>query len=65
MDRRKFLKAIALTGAATTVIKDADAMSMLSQSFKTDDATGKYDLVAVLGGEPEACSERPLPSWEE
>ena len=30
MDRRKFLKAIALTGAATTVIKDADAMSTLT-----------------------------------
>jgi len=60
MDRRKFLKAIALTGAATTIIKDADAMSMLSQSFKTDDATGKYDLVAVLGGEPEDMFRRAI-----
>jgi uncharacterized protein (DUF362 family) len=60
MDRRKFLKAIALTGAVTTIIKDADAMSMLSQSFKTDDATGKYDLVAVLGGEPEDMFRRAI-----
>ncbi|MGI5975438.1 MAG: DUF362 domain-containing protein [Paludibacter sp.] len=60
MDRRKFLKAIALTGAATTVIKDADAMSSLTQSFKAEDAAAKYDLVAVLGGEPEAMFRKAI-----
>lgn len=60
MDRRKFLKAIALTGAATTVIKDADAMSSLTQSFKAENAAAKYDLVAVLGGEPEAMFRKAI-----
>lgn len=60
MDRRKFLKAIALTGAATTIIKDADAMSSLTQSFKAEDAAAKYDLVAVLGGEPEAMFRKAI-----
>jgi len=60
MDRRKFLKAIALTGAATTIIKDADAMSSLSQSFEAKGAAAKYDLVAVLGGEPEAMFRKAI-----
>ena len=54
MDRRKFLRSIALTGAAFTAMKEADAMSILTQSFETTSATTNYDLVAVLGGEPEA-----------
>ena len=53
MDRRKFLRSVALTGAALTTMKEADAMSILSQSFETTNAASNYDLVAVLGGEPE------------
>lgn len=60
MDRRKFLKAIALTGATTTIIKDTEAMNLLTQSFKTKDAATKYDLVAVLGGEPEAMFRKAI-----
>lgn len=60
MDRRNFLKAIALTGAATTIVKDADAMSLLTQSFETSNAAAKYDLVAVLGGEPEAMFQKAI-----
>ncbi|MFY9117541.1 MAG: DUF362 domain-containing protein, partial [Dysgonamonadaceae bacterium] len=52
MDRRNFLKAIALSGATLTTIKDAEAMSILKQSFQTTQAA-KYDLVAVMGSEPE------------
>ena len=53
MDRRKFLRSVALTGAALTTMKEADAMSILTQSFETTNAASNYDLVAVLGGEPE------------
>ena len=60
MDRRKFLKAVALTGAAVTTIKDADAMSVLTQSFQTSNAQAKYDMIAVLGGEPEAMFRRAM-----
>ena len=52
MDRRNFLKTIALSGATLTTIKDAEAMSILKQSFQTTQAA-KYDLVAVMGSEPE------------
>jgi uncharacterized protein (DUF362 family) len=53
MDRRNFLKTIALSGATLTTIKDAEAMSILKQSFQTTHTAGKYDLVAVMGNEPE------------
>ena len=45
MDRRNFLKAIALTGAAFTTMKEADAMSILTQGFESANAATKYDLV--------------------
>lgn len=51
MDRRDFLKALALTGAAFT-IKEVDAMTLLSQNFAAGAAAEKYDLVAVMGGSP-------------
>lgn len=60
MDRRKFLRSVALTGAAITTMKEADAMSILSQSFRTTNAAAKYDLVAVMGGEPEAMFRKAI-----
>ena len=51
MDRRDFLKALALTGAAFT-IKEVDAMTLLSQNFAAGAAAEKYDLIAVMGGSP-------------
>lgn len=60
MDRRNFLKAVALTGAAITTIKDVDAMSVLTQSFETTNAAAKYDLIAVMGGEPEVMFRRAI-----
>ncbi len=60
MDRRNFLKAVALAGAAATSITDSEAMSMLSQSFLTENAANKYDLVAVLGGEPDAMFRKAI-----
>jgi uncharacterized protein (DUF362 family) len=51
MDRRHFLKAIALAGAAFS-IKETGAMTMLTQNFAGPAANNKYDLVAVMGGSP-------------
>lgn len=60
MDRRKFLRSVALTGAALTTLKEADAMSILTQSFQTTNAASNYDLVAVLGGEPEEMFRKAI-----
>ncbi|MDD3789012.1 MAG: DUF362 domain-containing protein [Petrimonas sp.] len=60
MDRRNFLKAVALTGAAITTIKDSQAMSILTQSFESTSAAARYDLVAVMGGEPEVMFRKAM-----
>ena len=60
MDRRNFLRAVALTGAAFTTMKEADAMSVLTQSFQTNRAAANYDLVAVMGGEPEVMFRKAI-----
>lgn len=60
MDRRNFLKAIALTGAAAA-IKDTKAMSVMMQNFQSKTVSaGAYDLVAVLGGEPETMFRKAI-----
>ena len=59
MDRRDFLKAIALTGVAM-IIKPGGTMDLLAQSV-TDPATGgKTDLIAVMGGEPDAMFRKAI-----
>ena len=47
MDRRDFLKTIAITGAAMS-IQRSQAMDILTQSVS---GSGKVDMVAVMGGE--------------
>ena len=59
MNRRNFLRAVALTGAAFS-LKESDAMSILSQSFDSANAASAYDLVAVMGGEPEAMFRKAI-----
>ena len=61
MDRRNFLKAIALTGAAFT-IKQSGAVTMMSQHFNAASpaSSAAYDLVAVMGGEPEAMFRKAI-----
>lgn len=61
MDRRKFLKAAALAGAAFT-IKDSGATTLMSQNLNNQKSTGagNYDLVAVMGGEPAEMCRRAL-----
>lgn len=60
MDRRNFLRVVALTGAALTTVKETEAMSVLTQSFETANATENYDLVAVMGGEPEMMFRKAI-----
>ena len=63
MNRRNFLKSIALTGAALT-IKESGATTLMSQHFNfaagQASGAGAYDLVAVLGGEPVAMFRRAI-----
>ena len=48
MDRREFLKTLALTGAAVTMKWDG-VMDIMAQNTSQ---AGGCDLVAVMGGEP-------------
>jgi uncharacterized protein (DUF362 family) len=58
MDRRDFLKTLAVTGAVLSVSR-AGAMDILSQQITTADGT-QADLVAVMGGEPEEMFRRGI-----
>lgn len=51
MDRRDFLKAMALTGMAL-IIKPKGALDILAQTAGKESTGGAADLVAVMGGEP-------------
>lgn len=59
MDRREFLKAIALTGAALT-IKMNGGMNVLAQTIKNSPTEKPVDLVAVMGGEPDAMFKKAI-----
>jgi uncharacterized protein (DUF362 family) len=58
MDRRDFLKTLAVTGAVLSVSR-TEAMDILSQQLTAADGT-QVDLVAVMGGEPEAMFRRGI-----
>ena len=58
MDRRDFLKTLAVTGAVVTVPR-SEAMDILAQKL-TNAGGGKVDLVAVMGGEPETMFRRAI-----
>jgi uncharacterized protein (DUF362 family) len=57
MDRRKFLKTLAITGAAA-MIDFSPLKKLLAQG--TTGVTKSDDLVAVMGGEPDAMPRRAL-----
>ena len=60
MDRRTFLKALAITGAALSV-KKSGAMTMVSQMISPAPApAGAYDMVAVMGGTPAAMFRKAM-----
>lgn len=58
MDRRDFLKTLAVAGAAVTV-QHSEAMDVLAQTI-TNAGGGKVDMVAVMGGEPEVMFRRAI-----
>lgn len=58
MERRDFIKTLAVAGAAITVHR-AQAMDVLAQTF-TNAAGNKVDMVAVMGGEPEVMFRRAI-----
>ena len=59
MERREFLRTIALAGLAST-FKFSDAMDILAQSGKNVKTGAAYDLVAVMGGEPEMMFRKAI-----
>ena len=59
MDRRDFLKAVAVTGVAFS-LKMSGGMSILAQSVKSSTSSQNVDLVAVLGGEPEIMFRKAI-----
>ena len=58
MDRRDFLKTVAITGAALT-IQRSEAMEVLTQTINKANGSNP-DLVAVMGGEPEEMFRRAI-----
>ncbi len=59
MDRRDFLKAVALTGAAFT-LKANGGLDILAQTVKSSQTGRSVDLVAVMGGEPDEMFKRAI-----
>lgn len=59
MDRRDFLKAVAVTGAAMT-LRPHGAMDVLAQPVKSSSNGTPADLIAVMGGEPDEMLRRAL-----
>lgn len=58
MERRQFLRVAALAGLAAT-FRWEDSMEIMAQSG-TNAAGGVYDLVAVMGGEPEVMFRKAI-----
>jgi len=59
MDRRDFLKALALTGVTFT-LKVNGGMDLLAQTIKNPSTGNSADLVAVMGGEPDEMFRRAI-----
>ncbi len=59
MKRRDFLRTVALAGAAVTV-KPGKAFDILTQTGEITETGTAYDMVAVMGGEPEAMFSRAI-----
>lgn len=57
MDRRDFLKTVAITGAALT-IQRSEAMEVLTQTINKANGSNP-DLVAVMVENPKRCSAVP------
>lgn len=63
MDRRDFLKTVAITGAALT-IQRSEAMEILTQTINKANGDNP-DLVAVMAESRKRCSAVPSANWVE
>jgi uncharacterized protein (DUF362 family) len=59
MDRRDFLKALAISGIAFS-LKLKDGMDIFAQTLNNTQTGKPVDLVAVMGGEPDAMFKRAI-----
>ena len=59
MDRRFFLKTLAIAGAAFT-LKVKGGMDVFAQTMPNVQTAGAIDLVAVMGGEPDAMFKKAI-----
>lgn len=59
MERREFLRTIALAGLASS-FKFSDAMDILAQSGRNTKTGAAYDLIAIMGGEPEIMFRKAI-----
>jgi len=59
MDRRIFLRAVALSGTAAT-LSTSGALDVLAQTVVNSQTGESADLVAVMGGEPEEMFKRGI-----
>ncbi len=59
MDRRDFLRTLAVAGAALT-LKTAEGMDIFTQTSQGNSSGEAADLVAIIGGEPDAMFRRAI-----
>ncbi len=59
MDRRNFIRTLAIAGAAMSV-KQTEAMTLFNQKVGATANKAAFDLVAVLGGEPVAMFRKAI-----
>ncbi len=59
MDRRNFIRTLAIAGAAMSV-KQTEAMTLFNQRVGATASKNAFDLVAVLGGEPVAMFRKAI-----
>jgi len=59
MDRRNFLRAAAIAGAAVT-LKTTGSLDIMAQTLNSSQTGKAVDLVAVMGGEPEIMFRRAI-----
>ncbi len=60
MDRRNFLRAVALAGGAVAIASTKGAMDVMAQKVTNPQTGNTVDLVAVMGGEPDEMFKRGI-----
>jgi len=60
MDRRDFLKTLAIAGATFTIKSVSGNIDILSQTLAIGESEKNVDLVAIMGGEPEIMFRKAI-----